>query len=158
MWILEMAENPRKIEWNAYKNFVLNLSSEIHLKIHPKISPNIRPRTVQKIRPKIHPKIRPENPSKKSVQKIRPKIRVIFQVRKSSPKSKFWGRISSGRPRGYPGGRPGQKLRSGPRNPGKTSILVRTSMTRRRGRPRPEGVEENFSQKNFGLNFRSLIF
>ena len=36
----------------------------------------------------------------------------------------------------------GQKLRSGPRNPGKTSILVRTSMTRRRGRPRPEGGEK----------------
>ena len=31
----------------------------------------------------------------------------------------------------------GQKLRSSPRNPGKTSILARTSMTRRRGRPRP---------------------
>ena len=29
----------------------------------------------------------------------------------------------------------GQKLRSSPRNPGKTSISVRTSMTRRRGRP-----------------------
>ena len=35
----------------------------------------------------------------------------------------------------------GQKLRSGPQNPGKTSISVRTSMTRRRGRPRPEGGE-----------------
>ena len=29
----------------------------------------------------------------------------------------------------------GQKLRSGPRNPGKTSISVRTSMTQSRGRP-----------------------
>ena len=29
----------------------------------------------------------------------------------------------------------GQKLRSGPLNPGKTSMSVRTSMTRRRGRP-----------------------
>ena len=29
----------------------------------------------------------------------------------------------------------GQKLRSGPRNRGKTSALVRTSMTRRRRRP-----------------------
>ena len=26
----------------------------------------------------------------------------VFQERKSSPKSKFWGRISGGRPRGYP--------------------------------------------------------
>ena len=33
----------------------------------------------------------------------------------------------------------GQKLRSGPQNPGKTSISVRTSMTRRRGRPWPQG-------------------
>ena len=32
-----------------------------------------------------------------------------FQERKSSPKSKFWGRISCGRPRGYPGGRTGAK-------------------------------------------------
>ena len=32
-----------------------------------------------------------------------------IQERKSSPKSKFWGRISGGRPRGYPGGRPGAK-------------------------------------------------
>ena len=31
------------------------------------------------------------------------------QERKSSPKSKFWGRKSGGRPRGYPGGRP-QKI------------------------------------------------
>ena len=51
----------------------------------------------------------------------------------------------------------GQKLRSGPRNAGKTSISVRTSMTRRRGRPPPErGEKKNFDQKNFGLNFRSL--
>ena len=32
-----------------------------------------------------------------------------IQERKSSPKSKFWGWISRGRPRGYPGGRPGAK-------------------------------------------------
>ena len=31
------------------------------------------------------------------------------QERKISPKSKFWGRISGGRPCGYPGGRPGAK-------------------------------------------------
>ena len=29
-------------------------------------------------------------------------------------------------------------------------------MTRRRGRPRPQGIFKNFGQKNFGLNFRSL--
>ena len=51
---------------------------------------------------------------------------------KNSPKSKFRGRIST---RIYPGGRPGvQKLRSSPRNPGKPSISVRTSMTRRHRR------------------------
>ena len=41
------------------------------------------------------------------------------QERKSSPKSKFWGRISGGRPRGCPGGRPGPKTSVKPlRNPG----------------------------------------
>ena len=35
--------------------------------------------------------------------------RVTSQERKSSSKSKFWGRISGGRPCGYPGGRPGAK-------------------------------------------------
>ena len=38
----------------------------------------------------------------------------------------------------------------------KTSIWARTSMTRRRGRPRPQGISKNCGQKNFGLNFRSL--
>ena len=42
----------------------------------------------------------------------------------------------------------GQKLRSGPPNPGKTSILGRTS--------RADVHEKNFGQKNFGLIFRSL--
>ena len=50
----------------------------------------------------------------------------------------------------------GQKLRWSPRNLGKISISVRTSMTRRRGRPWPSGVQKNFGQKNFGLNFHSL--
>ena len=50
----------------------------------------------------------------------------------------------------------GQKIRSGPRNLGKTNMSARTSMTRRRGRPWPQGVQKNFGQKNFGLNFRSL--
>ena len=39
----------------------------------------------------------------------------------------------------------------------KTSISARTSMTRRRGRPQPSGISKNFSQKNFGLNFCSLV-
>ena len=38
----------------------------------------------------------------------------------------------------------------------KKGIWARISMTRRRGRPRPEGISKNFGQKNFGLNFRSL--
>ena len=29
-------------------------------------------------------------------------------------------------------------------------------MTRRRGRPRPDGISKNFGQRNYGLNFRSL--
>ena len=51
----------------------------------------------------------------------------------------------------------GQKLRSGPRNPGKTSISVRTSMTHFGADVHdPKRVQNNFGQKNFGLNFRSL--
>ena len=52
----------------------------------------------------------------------------------------------------------GQKLRSGPRNPGKTSISVRTSMTRRRGRPWPQGVKKTSVRKTSGWIFhqRSL--
>ena len=86
----------------------------------------------------------------------------LCQERKSSPKSKFWGRFSGGRPRGYPGGRlVGKflKLRSGPRNPGKTIISVRMSMTRTKARTSmaPGGdSKNNFGQQNFGLNFRSL--
>ena len=60
----------------------------------------------------------------------------IFQERKSSPKSKFWGRISGGRPRGYPGRTSGGKnFGQALEILGKISIAVRTSMTRRRGRP-----------------------
>ena len=75
---------------------------------------------------------------------------VIHQIKneKSSPKSKFWGRISGGHPRGYPGGRPGAKLRSSPRNPRKTGISG--------GRPWPRGgVQKKLQSENFGLNFRS---
>ena len=43
----------------------------------------------------------------------------------------------------------GQKLRSGPPNPGKISILAPTS--------RADVHEKNFGLKNFGLIFRSLI-
>ena len=79
------------------------------------------------------------------------------QERKSSPKSKFWGRICRGRPRGYPGGRPGAKtsvrLSKFWRNKHFGADIhdpkARTSMTR-------GGVQNNFSQNNFWLNFRSL--
>ena len=82
----------------------------------------------------------------------------IDQERKSSPKSKFWGRISRGRPHGYPGGRPGAKTSVRPLKSLKNKHFgvdihdpkARTSMTR-------GGVKKNFGQKNFGLNFRSLI-
>ena len=30
-------------------------------------------------------------------------------------------------------------------------------MTRRSGRPRPQGIFKNFGQKDFGLNFRPLL-
>ena len=62
-------------------------------------------------------------------------VKRIFQERKSSPKSKILDRISSGRPRGYPGGRPGAKTSVRPSKSWKTSVSVRTSMTRRLGRP-----------------------
>ena len=78
------------------------------------------------------------------------------QEQKSSPKSKFWGRISRGCPRGYPGGHPGAKTSV------KLKILEKQAF--RRGRPWPEGadvhdprgVQVNFGQKYFGLSFRSL--
>ena len=47
----------------------------------------------------------------------------------------------------------GQKLWSGPGNPGKTSISVRTSMTRRRGRPRPEGGERKLRSEKLRAEF-----
>ena len=55
----------RKIERNAYKNFV----SRIRPKISPRILPKVRPKICPKICPKIRQKIRPKNPSQKSVQK-----------------------------------------------------------------------------------------
>ena len=77
--------------------------------------------------------------------------------RKSSPKSKFRGRISGGRPRRYPGGRPGAKasvmLSKSWKNKDFGADVhdpkARTSITSIRG------VQKNFGQKNFGLNFRS---
>ena len=78
------------------------------------------------------------------------------QERKISPKSKFLGRTSRGHPGVIRADIPAQNFGQGGPNPGKTSILARTSMTRRRGRPRPQGISKNFGQKNFGLNFRSL--
>ena len=48
----------------------------------------------------------------------------------------------------------GQKLRSNPRNPGKTSILVRTSMTRRRGTSmNPGGFKKTSVRKTSGWIF-----
>ena len=74
---------------------------------------------------------------------------------KNQPKEEVLGtdiqRTSGGHLRGHPG----PKLRSGPSKYWKTSIWARTSMIRRRGRPRPQGISKNFGQKNFGLNFRS---
>ena len=58
---------------------------------------------------------------------------------RSSPKSKFWGRISGGRPRGYPGGRPGAKTSVKPSN----SWKAQTYMT-------PWGFKETSVRKSSG--------
>ena len=47
----------------------------------------------------------------------------------------------------------GQKLRSGPQNPGKTSIWVRISLSRRRGRPRPEGLKKKLRSEKLWAEF-----
>ena len=74
----------------------------------------------------------------------------LSQERKISPKRKFLGRISRGHPGVLCADIPAQNF-------GKASIWARTSMARRRGRPRPQDIFKNFGQKNFGLNFRSLL-
>ena len=76
---------------------------------------------------------------------------------KIRPKGKFSGRISRGCPGVIRADIPAQNFGQGPQSPGKTSIWARTSMTRRRGRPRPQGTFKNFGQKNLWLNFRSLV-
>ena len=81
----------------------------------------------------------------------------IVQERKISPKRKFSGRTSRGHPGVIRADIPAQNFGQGGQNPGNKSISAQTSMTRRRGRPRPEGISKNFGQKNFGLNCRSLI-
>ena len=75
---------------------------------------------------------------------------------KNRPKEEVFGtdipRTSGGHSRGYSG----SKLRSGdtaPRNSGKTSLLVRTSMTRRRGRPRPKEVSKKLRSEKLCAKF-----
>ena len=75
------------------------------------------------------------------------------QERKISPKRKFSGQISRGHPGVIHADIPAQNFGQGPRNPGKTSIWARTSTTRRRGRPRPQGIFKNFGQKNIWAEF-----
>ena len=76
---------------------------------------------------------------------------------KNQPKKEVFGtdipRTSGSRSRG---GYPGSKLRSGPSKLWKNKHFG-ADMTRRRGRPRFQGVCKNFGQKNFGLNFRYLL-
>ena len=50
----------------------------------------------------------------------------------------------------------GQKLPPGPRNPGKISISVRTSMTRRRGRPRPQGDSKKLRSEKLRAEFQRM--
>ena len=78
------------------------------------------------------------------------------QERIFSPKRKFLGRTSRGHPGVIRADIPTQNFGQGAQDLGKTSIWARISMTRRRGRPRPQGIPQNFGQKNFGLIFRSL--
>ena len=60
------------------------------------------------------------------------------QERETSPKRKFLGRTSRGHPWVIHADILAQNFGQGGQNPGKkTSTLARTSMTRRRGRPRP---------------------
>ena len=85
-----------------------------------------------------------------------PKPLLNIKNEKSAQRGSFWD--------GYPADIRGSFARiswpktsvRGTQNAGKTSTWARTSMTRRRGRPRPQGTSKNFGQKNFGLNFRSL--
>ena len=63
--------------------------------------------------------------------------RLQTQERKISPKRKFLGRTSCGHPGVIRANIPTQNFGQGVQNPGKASILARTSMTRGRGRPRP---------------------
>ena len=73
---------------------------------------------------------------KKSCRKKTPKLSVtLVKNEKISPKRKFSGRTSRGHPGVICADVPTQKFGQGSQNPGKTSILARTSMTRRRGRP-----------------------
>ena len=73
------------------------------------------------------------------------------QERKSSPKGKFWGRMSGGRPRGYPGGRPGAKTSVKPSKSWKNKHFgadvhepkARTSMT-------PGGFKKTSVRKTSG--------
>ena len=60
-----------------------------------------------------------------------------FQERKISPKRKFLGRTSRRHPGVIRADIPAQNFGQGGQNLGQTSISVRTSMTRRCGRPRP---------------------
>ena len=73
-----------------------------------------------------------------------------LQIRneKNSPKRKFSGRISCGRPGVIRLDAPDQKLQAGPRNLGKIGIWVRMSMTRTRGRPRLQGGARKLRQKH----------
>ena len=90
---------------------------------------------------------------------------IIVKNGKSSPRSKFWGRISGGRPRGYPGGRPGPKTSVKPRNSGKKLAFrcgqdakARTSMTPARGLQKKTSVRKISGwEQQLDLGFTSRI-
>ena len=93
-------------------------------------SANFPPNVLQKITKKITDELLQERRENT--------LRQCIQERKISPKSEFWGRISGGRPRGYPGGRPGAKTSVKPSKSWKNKHFgadvhdpkARTSMTR----------------------------
>ena len=77
----------------------------------------------------------------------------VYQERKISPKRKFLGQISRGHPGVVPADIPAQNFGQGPPNPGKTSISARTSVTRRRGRPRPWGFSRKLRSEKLWAEF-----
>ena len=112
--------------------------------------------------PKISPKllslylVGPKNPQNAPQISRCKKLKNHRRASAGAQAEKLLGRTSRGCPGGCPGGRPGPKIFTPHRSERrKIKFFGRTSLIRRRGRPSPEGVSENFLQENFGLIFCS---